>query len=275
MSHYQSQKERRILEPKELLKVTPFRDYEDFGTHEGNDLSTHKENETILRAREEAAKIINQAMMEATTLKENALLEIGEWKRKELQSIDEESNRLYSKSKEEGYQEGYQFGLSEGTKEAHNLYNDYIDHASSIIKQAEVDRRKRIEQTEPFLVELSVEIARKIIRHELNFDQQLLLQMVKETLKLSSELKEVTLAVHPDDYDLIRSRMDELKSLISSQANLILLPDHSVTSGGCMVRTSLGTLDARVDTQLEEIKVVLLDAIKGSEIDELEPFKEI
>lgn len=275
MSHYTNQQEKRVLEPMEIKRFIPLVNSEPTAGADVKVSVTHEENEVLTRAQQEANNLLNQAQLEIATLKENALLEINEWKKNEQRLIEEECVRLHSKAQEDGYQEGYQSGLSEGTRAAHNQYIDYIDQASSIVKQAEDDRKKRIEQSEPYLVDLSIEIAKKIIQRELRLDEHTLLGMVTETLKLSSELKEITLCVHPDDYHLLRSRIDELKTLISSQANLILLPDHSITSGGCMIRSSLGTLDARVDTQLEEIKVALLDAIKGSEMDELEPINEI
>lgn len=275
MNHYSSQTEKRILEPREIKRIIPFENIGSAEDTDGETSITQAENEVLTRAQIEADDLINQAHIEIAALKEDAQLEISEWKKNEQKFIEEESARIFSKAKDDGFQKGYETGLSEGTIAAHNQYKDTIDHAGSIVKQTELDWKKRMEQSEPFLIELSIDIAKKIILRELSINQHTLLGMVAETLKLSSELKEITLAVHPDDYHLLRSRVDELKALISNQANLILLPDHSITSGGCIIRSSLGALDVRVDTQLEEIKVALLDAIKGSEMDELEPITEI
>lgn len=270
-SHYSTQTEKRVLEPKVFSPFTSV-------TNDNDDLDSTLDGEQpeslvdqeLLRVQEEAKHIIDQANKEISLLKKNALQEIESWKINEQRLINEESERIFNQARDEGYQHGFDTGLSSGTEEALHRYQDHINHAASIVKQTQSDWERRIEQSEPYLVDLAIEIAKKVIQRELLTDKQTILQIVKETLKLSSELKEVTLAVHPDDYPLIRSRIDELKLLISSQANLVILPDYSIASGGCIIRSSLGTLDARVDTQLEEIKRSLLDVIEGSDLNELE-----
>lgn len=274
-SDYSNQAEKRVIEPKVFRAFTI--PETNFDLEQPNDVQQPDSpaDLELLRAKEEANQLMEQVNQEIALLKENARLEIEEWKKNEQSYMNEESEQLYNKAKEEGFQQGFQSGLVAGTDEGIRRYQDQINHASTIIKQAETDWERRILQSEPFLIDLSIEIAKKVILRELFLDKQTVLQMVKETLKLSSELKEITLSVHPDDYPFIRSRIDELKSLISSQANLVILPDYLITSGGCMIRSSLGTLDARVDTQLEEIKRSLLDAVEGSDVNELETVGEV
>ncbi|WP_412176713.1 FliH/SctL family protein [Bacillus sp. T3] len=35
--------------------------------------------------------------------------------------------------------------------------------------------------------------------------------------------------------------------------------DHSVSQQGCIIRTAYGSIDARIDTQIEEIKKAILE----------------
>jgi flagellar assembly protein FliH len=55
----------------------------------------------------------------------------------------------------------------------------------------------------------------------------------------------------------IQDARDELVLHVDSQAELQIIPDSSVTDMGCVVRSSFGSIDARIDTQLQEIKHAL------------------
>lgn len=268
ISHYQQQSEKRILEIKKIEPVTVFPIIEE-------QLSSEEYEMEVSLARQEAAKIIDEAKTQVSKLKQDALEEIELWKAEELQRIHEEKEKLFQITREKAYQEGYKDGLERGTLEGKQQYEAAIDHAQSLIMQAEADWKKRILQSEPYVIELVMEIAKKIIQRELLLDQNAIIGIVQEALKQSSELREITVALHPSDYEVVRLRIDELKRHISNQANLILVPDHSITSGGCMIRTSLGTLDARIDTQLEELKKALMDVVEGCELHELESAREV
>jgi flagellar assembly protein FliH len=45
---------------------------------------------------------------------------------------------------------------------------------------------------------------------------------------------------------------------IDSQAELQILPDSTVKDNGCVIRSAFGSIDARIDTQLQEIKRELI-----------------
>lgn len=51
---------------------------------------------------------------------------------------------------------------------------------------------------------------------------------------------------------------EELSLAVDSQAELQILPDSTVKDQGCVIRSSFGSIDARIDTQLAEIKKELV-----------------
>ncbi|MNI54060.1 flagellar assembly protein H [compost metagenome] len=53
--------------------------------------------------------------------------------------------------------------------------------------------------------------------------------------------------------------------MIDSQAELQILPDPTVQDKGCVIRSSYGSVDARIDTQLVEIKKELLRITQQTE----------
>lgn len=268
ISHYQQKLEKRILEIKQIEPATAFSNFE-------QEKSDEEMDQESLRAIQQARQIIEEAHIQAAHIKEDAMQEMERWRAEQLQRIDEEREKLFQNTKEQAFQVGYNEGFELGISEGRQKYEQHIAEAQSLILQAETEWKKRVLQSEPYMIELVIEVAKKIIQRELMLDHTTIVGMVQEALKQSSELKEITVALHPSDYDTVRQYLDELKRHISNQANIILVPDHSITSGGCMIRSSLGTLDARIDTQLEEVKKALMDVIEGCELHELESATEI
>ena len=54
-------------------------------------------------------------------------------------------------------------------------------------------------------------------------------------------------------------------SAIDSQAELQIVPDSTVKDYGCVIRSSFGSIDARIDTQLSEIKRELIQLAHHSD----------
>lgn len=222
-----------------------------------------EESPLVIGAKELATKIIEEARVEAEELREAIAKEIEERRKEERERVERLKEELFQEARQHGFQQGYEDGLKAGRLDGQREFAALIEEAAGWILRAKEDWHKKMRESEPYLLELAVAIAEKIILREINRKDDTILSMVKETLRNSSELKEITVCVHPEHYNLIKAAEQELKQLVSSQANVIIVPDLSITNGGCVIRTTLGSLDARIDTQLEEIKMALLEAAKG------------
>jgi flagellar assembly protein FliH len=81
---------------------------------------------------------------------------------------------------------------------------------------------------------------------------------VRNVLSRRKEKGVIALCVSPKHFDYIFNAREELLTSIDSQAELQILPDATVKDEGCVIRSAFGSIDARIDTQLKEIKSVLL-----------------
>ena len=64
----------------------------------------------------------------------------------------------------------------------------------------------------------------------------------------------VTVLVHPDDVALLREAMPDLD----------VHEERRVTRGGAIVRTSLGEVDAQLETKLDRARAALLEELGSS-----------
>lgn len=150
-------------------------------------------------------------------------------------------------------------GLKEGKDLAERgLINVYRSLRASSEKVHNL-RDKIIRESEGELVKLVIRVARKVILREITQDRSILAGVVQNALAGLSAREEITVRINPDDYQLIASGRDDMlhKELLNER--LLLKPDPSVVAGFCCVDTAMGTVDASLDGQLDQIYRSLIE----------------
>jgi len=114
-------------------------------------------------------------------------------------------------------------------------------------------RDKIFRESEDELIDLIMLVARKVIVQEISQDRSILAGVVKNAIAGLSARDEITVRINPDDYLLVSSGRDEIlkKELLNDR--LLLKPDPTITPGCCLIDTVMGTVDASLEGQLEEI----------------------
>lgn len=201
-------------------------------------------SQLIARARSEASKIVAEA-------KSNA---------------EREAMHIRDEARNAGHQEGYEAGMEEGRKAGH-------DEALGIYSQALKDLSARWTQTLDIvhqhmpthvadakvdLVRLAIGIAERVTRQEALQNRGVSEATVAETLKMVGNARMVSLHVHPEEIEAIEMYLPDVLAKIRSVESVELLPDETVTAGGCIAKFGSGQIDARIETQLQRIADELL-----------------
>lgn len=114
-----------------------------------------------------------------------------------------------------------------------------------------VTLRTRIRRdAEAELVQLSIAIARRILRRELTVDGDAMLGLVKAALEKVQSRDVCRIRVHPDHHAAASRYMDR----IAHVSGVEVLSDRSLQPGDVIVETRRGDLDASIETQLGEIE---------------------
>ncbi|SMG16132.1 FliH/SctL family protein [Paenibacillus aquistagni] len=208
-----------------------------------------------------AEQQVKEATITAEQLLEKAQEQIQQWwdeRRAEDESIREQV-------KSEAYQEGHLAGTAQAEQDIQAAYESKVRESEELLSQAYTAKDQLIQEAEPFVVTLSCSIAEKIIGTQLTLDPDLVLQMVRKQLARKRESGVITLCVSPQQFSFMNAAREELSLVIDSQAELQIIPDASVKDHGCVIRSSLGSIDARIDTQLEEVKKALLQVAHQQE----------
>lgn len=129
-------------------------------------------------------------------------------------------------------------------------------------------RDKVFRESEDEIINLVMLVARKVILREITQDRSILAGVVQNALAGLSAREEITVRINPDDYQLVTSGRDDLlhKELLNER--LLLKPDPSVSAGFCLVETAMGTVDASLDGQIDQIYRSLLEQRTATAVEE-------
>ncbi|CAH1193662.1 hypothetical protein PAECIP111892_01284 [Paenibacillus auburnensis] len=205
-------------------------------------------------AQEFAEGQVRNASLEAENIVESARTEAEEWWRQRR----EQDEHLIEAVKSEAFQQGYQEGLTQAEHDMAQKMAEMMEEARNVLQEAYRARDVIIQEAEPFLVELSCGIAEKIVDKQLTVEPQFAMDLIRKNLARKREQGLISLCVSPAQFAFVNSAREELSLAVDSQAELQILPDSTVKDLGCVIRSSFGSIDARIDTQLAEIKKELV-----------------
>lgn len=154
--------------------------------------------------------------------------------------------------RESAVKEGYQAGMEQASEELQQIRETFAAFMNA--------KQEVYEQIAPDILEISVDIAQKIIKKEVSEDPQVLVNNIVDVLKsLSKEENKIALRVNPVQVDVVKQQVPEILTIAGLDARVSVLADEEVSEGGCLVTTSNGVVDATVETQLS----VICEALKG------------
>lgn len=159
------------------------------------------------------------------------------------------------KSKKEGYDEGFQKGLQDGLAAAQTQVEQSLASFTSVMQHLANPIAQVEDQVEEQLVNLSVLIAKQIVRRELKADPGQVIAVVREALSLiPSSSQNVKVYLNPGDAELVRK-------IIPSNAGerkWEVVEDPVLSQGSCRVETDSAQIDASFEARLAAIAAEIL-----------------
>lgn len=160
----------------------------------------------------------------------------------EAQRIVTEARRKAQEIFESASEEGYQNGACQ-----------WYD----ALAQAWTARDAYLAGNETSLLKLAVRIAEKLIGEELRIAPDAITGIVGEALRSVRRARSLAIEVHPADIPALQERLPALRTAARAACEIEVIPNASLSRGDCVVETEIGIIDARLETQLENIERAL------------------
>lgn len=172
----------------------------------------------------------------------------------------------------QAYQEGFNDGLEKGTNEgqqagferAAKKLEPVLDSLQQGLLQLTNLRQDMYQSIENEVVDLALAIARKVICREIEVDKEVVVCVAREALAKVEAPGKIKIKLNPSDLEFINETKYQISELIGNIDNVTLEAEKSIQSGGCVIETDLGEIDARIENQLQAVEESFRAALEKS-----------
>jgi flagellar assembly protein FliH len=155
-------------------------------------------------------------------------------------------------------------GLREGREEALAALAPALEALNQAAEAVRADQFARADRLEAHAVDLALFLAERILGGAIAVQPELVVESVRGALRGIVERERVTVLVHPDDLELVRDAMDDVRAALGGIEHCEVQAERRVSRGGAVVRTPEGDVDARVETKLQRAREVVEAALSPS-----------
>jgi flagellar assembly protein FliH len=184
----------------------------------------------------------------ARKLKEEVVTAAKDEAEKLLSDVNTRIDEIKQKGYDDGFKKGYEEGLIKVDKEMKNI----LSKLESIAIQALEEKNKAVLQAEPQIIELSIELAKKILEFEVQTDPTVVVKIAKRAIRKVVEAEKARLRVNPGDLEEVKSHFGEITASGGIITKIDVMPDPKIQLGGCVIDFDNGSIDAQLKTQIEE-----------------------
>lgn len=231
----------------------------------GNSYVLHTEGKTSLNKEIVDAKLIADSIVADAKNQASAILNQANQQAGEIvsqASLDAEASKdiVTAEARKQGYEEGYDEGKERITTEMEDL----VFNVNNFVKCKFEAKTRIIKSLHNDILEMVVNISEKICKTQLNQNQDVLLNVVKNAILQLKEKENVTIIVHPEMAQKIYEISESLKESIYNLEHIKIIEDTSVSADGTIVESVGSRIDARVSAQIEQIAQKLFSELNST-----------
>lgn len=169
-----------------------------------------------------------------------------------------------------GCEEGRLRGLAEGRcegrrEEVERLRREARDAIHALGLAVDRLRQARIgllEEAQQVVVDLASDIARKVVKKEVEVSSDVVLQQIRTALGMLFDRARITIHLHPLDVRVVEETLAQAPEWTDRLQDIDLRPSPGVERGGCRVSSGDSEIDLRLGHQLDLIREALLKAAR-------------
>ena len=149
---------------------------------------------------------------------------------------------------EEQKKQAFQQGRAEGRAEIDGA----MQAARKMVSEMEAWQAEFLAEGEKILVEMIKDISRKMFGEGVKLDPQALHTNLNRVMENARGLGVLKIFLNPNDARHLDPSWGEQQMLILGE-QVKVIPSGNILPGGCLIKGNIGTVDARVETQLDAI----------------------
>jgi len=157
--------------------------------------------------------------------------------------VSQECEKLKEQAQKEGFEEGFK---------------KWAEHVAKLEEEI-VKVRKDMEKV---VVPIALKAAKKILGRELELSETAIVDIVSNSLKSVAQHKKITIYVNRKDLNALEANRPRLKEIFESLEALSLRERADIQSGGCVIETEGGIINAQLDNQWRVLENAFITLMK-------------
>ena len=205
--------------------------------------------------------IIENKRIELENIQQEAVKTITDTEKRAKEIIENainEANMEANDIKANAWEEGFNRGKQEVIERMENDIDAVLISANRVLAESSIKAREIFQDNKREMINLSFEIAKKIIKREIN-NKEILFENLIEAMKKAQSNKELKIFVNWEQLSFGKEIKERLKNSFQGIETIDIIEDRTVEPGGCIIETKLGKIDATIKNQLDIIFNVLIE----------------
>ena len=151
----------------------------------------------------------------------------------------------------EGFQAGLKEGLNAGLAQAAVEIENKLQEINELLEVINTEHQRALDNQQQELLEIAFEIAKKIMKHQVQEDRDLFLKFFDEVIHGDEEDLKIYLSENQKTLDLhINKEMSEKLKKLAKKSKVIILKDEDKI----MVETNDSVIDMSLPVQLDQLE---------------------
>ena len=106
------------------------------------------------------------------------------------------------------------------------------------------------------MLQLVLEISKKVIGDELKNSKEAILSLINQALQKCAFKKKLVLKISPHDSNFIIENKDRICMMAEGISDIEIVSDLTLSQGSCIVETPSGEINSSIDVQIKEIEKI-------------------
>lgn len=160
--------------------------------------------------------------------------------------------------------ESYALGKQEAEQAIASDLHQAVDAFTCACTEINSLHKNLLEQSRGDTINLVMALSRKIVGRELQTDREAIVRTLQEAIEISLNSSEYEIWLNPDDFETVEKMTKSIREKFSSLKQIRLKTDPAVSRGGCRLESSICTVDATIEAQMEIVGAFLKEHLQDN-----------
>jgi len=174
-----------------------------------------------------------------------------------IAAAQSQADDIFGEAREQGLAQGAEDAREQLTMELTKQFEErratLQTEVASVLEIIEAQRVALWTNAEKEVLAFAMDVTRKVLKTEVQQNKNAVLEVIRHSLRRVVDKDQLRVRVNPNDVETVRGQRDDLMLVLDGARHLEIIDDRRVEPGGCLIETAAGTIDAKIETQMDQI----------------------